>query len=101
MKISRWQADLKPSEKEIESMLTGEGLEPVIESYSSGGAVQEHIHPFDEIRIVASGVIRYNVAGNEFLLREGDRVDLPSNTRHWMRAEGDQESISFVAHRVS
>lgn len=101
MKISRWQADIKPTEEEIRQMFEEEGLEPEIETYAPDAQVREHLHPFDEVRMVAAGTLRYNVAGNEFLLREGDRVDLPSNTRHWTRAEGSADCITIVAHRVS
>jgi len=101
MKITRWRADRKPTADEIRSMLEEEGLELTIESYPPHSAVKEHTHPFDEIRMVAQGTIRYNVAGNEFLLREGDRLDLPSNTRHWTKVEGDHECVSILAYRVT
>ena len=101
MKISRWLAEIKPSKEQIEAMFKDEGLEYFIEEYPSGSHVQEHRHPFDEVRMVVKGTMRYNVAGNEFILREGDRVDLPSNTRHWTKTEGDSPTICLVANRIS
>jgi quercetin dioxygenase-like cupin family protein len=49
---------------------------------------------------VISGQLRYNVSGNEFILHPGDRLDLPSNTRHWMRVEPDSPCVSAIAYRV-
>ena len=76
-------------------------MQLVIEELPSGSEVKEHRHPFDEVRMVVAGAIRFNVAGNEFLLREGDRLDLPSNTRHWTRTEPGDPCITIYAHRVS
>ena len=101
MKITRWRADRKPLLNEVEAMLKEEGLETQVEQQPAGASVKEHRHPFDEVRVVVAGAIRFNVAGNEFILREGDRLELPSNTRHWTRVEPDSECICVYAHRVT
>ncbi len=101
MRITRWRADRKPSMQEIEKMLKDEGLECSVEELPAGAEVKEHRHPFDEVRMVVSGSIRFNVAGNEFLLHAGDRLDLPSNTRHWTKVEPDGTCVSLYCHRVS
>src|SRR3984957_2913055 len=99
MKITRWRADRKPTRLEIETLFKDEGLEYVIEDLPAGSEVREHKHPFDEVRTVIAGAIRFNVAGNEFILREGDRLELPSNTRHRTKVEPDSECVSIYAHR--
>ena len=101
MRITRWRADRKPTFEEIEKMLKDEGLEIIIEDLPAGSDVKEHRHPFDEVRMVVKGSLRFNVAGNEFILREGDRLDLPSNTRHWTRVEPDCPCITVYGHRVT
>jgi quercetin dioxygenase-like cupin family protein len=101
MRITRWRADRKPTREEIENLFKDEGLEFVVEELPSGSEVKDHRHPFDEVRVVVSGAMRYNVAGNEFILREGDRLDLPSNTRHWTRVEADSGCLTVYAFRVS
>ena len=100
MKIMRWRADRRPTKEEVETMFTDEGMEALIEEYQAGAEVKDHRHPFDEVRMVVKGALRYNVAGNEFILREGDRLDLPSNTRHSTKAEPDSECVSIFAYRV-
>jgi len=101
MKITRWRGDRKPTQEEMESMYKDEGLEFMLETYPAGSEVKEHRHPFDEVRMIVAGAMRFNVAGNEFILREGDRLDLPSNTRHWTRAEPTEECVTLCSSFVS
>ena len=100
MKITRWRADRKPTQLEIETGFKDEGLENQIEDLPAGSEVREHKHPFDEVRVVISGAMRFNVAGNEFIIREGDRLELPSNTRHWTKVEQASNCVTIYAHRV-
>lgn len=101
LRIIRWRADRKPTQDEAIAMFTDEGLEFVVETGKPGEEIKDHKHPFDEVRMVISGSMRYNVAGNEFLLKEGDRLELPSNTRHWTRVEPQGECISLYANRIN
>jgi len=100
MKITRWRADRKPTREEIEKMFVDEGFEFSVEELPAGTEVQDHRHPFDEIRMIVTGAVRYNVAGNEFILREGDRLELPSNTRHKTKVEAAENCITICAQRV-
>ena len=100
MKITRWRADRKPTREEIEAMFKDEGFEFVLEELPSGSEVKEHRHPFDEIRMIVAGAMRYNVAGNEFILREGDRLELPSNTRHHTKVEPGADCLTVYAQRI-
>jgi quercetin dioxygenase-like cupin family protein len=100
MKITRWRADRKPTREEIEALFKDEGLEFVVEEIPEGSEVKDHKHPFDEVRIIISGAMRFNVAGNEFILREGDRLELPSNTRHRTKVDTGGNCTTIYAHRV-
>lgn len=101
MKISRWRADRKPSQTEIETLFKDEGLEYIVEDLAPGTRINDHRHPFDEVRVIIQGAMRFNVAGNEFILRAGDRLELPSNTRHWTLVEPGENCVSIYAHRVA
>jgi quercetin dioxygenase-like cupin family protein len=101
MRIIRWRADRKPTQDEVLSILQDEGLDCQVETSDAGTEIKDHKHPFDEIRIVVRGAIRYNVAGNEFILREGDRLELPSNTRHWTKVEASSECVSVFGFKVN
>ncbi len=71
-----------PTKEQIQLMFIQEDLKPRVEVYQSGVEVKEHKHPFDEICMVVNGQLFVNVSGNHLLLRSGDRIEIPSNTRH-------------------
>lgn len=99
MIVTRWQAAVVPSEEQIKMMFAAEGLEPYEEVYPVQASVADHRHPFDEVRMVVSGSMLLNIAGNQLLLRAGDRIDIPSNTRHSKKAEGNEPCVCVVAKR--
>ncbi len=82
MIIHRWLASVVPTEQQINQILASEGLEPILEVFNVGQKIQEHRHPYTEIRVVVSGQLTLNIAGNQMLLREGDRIEIPANTKH-------------------
>lgn len=97
--ITRWQAPLTPSKTLIKQMFETEGLEPLEESFEPQTKIPEHRHPFHEVRMVVSGELLFNIAGNQFLLRPGDRVEVPSNTKHSHTSQGDDACICIYAQR--
>lgn len=100
MLVRRWQAPLVPNRNQILSMYTAEGLVPDEERFPAKSEVQVHSHPFDEVRIVASGELIVEVAGNKLLLRAGDRIVIPANTKHSYTVNGEEECISFSANKT-
>lgn len=99
MIIRRWQAPITPDLKQIRQMFFLEGLKPESEELPDGIEVKDRKFPFDEVRIVVSGEVILEVAGNKVLLREGDRVMIPSNTTHNIQAhKGD--SLSLYARKI-
>jgi|GEM_PF-910872 len=86
MIIRRWQAPVTPDLKQIRQMFFLEGLKPELEELPEGTEIKGRKFPFDEIRIVVSGELILDVAGSKVLLREGDRVMIPSNTTHSVTA---------------
>lgn len=100
MLITRWQAPLTPTKEQLKILLEQEGLEPFEEVYPSGKKISEHRHPFSEVRIVFSGELLFNIAGNQFILRPGDRLEIPANTKHWHQVQGSTECLCICAQRV-
>lgn len=99
MLINRWQAPISPSKEQIKLLLEHEGLETFEEIYAPKIKIQEHRHPFTEVRFVLSGELLFQIAGNQFLLRSGDRVEIPANTKHWHVNNGNSDCICICAHR--
>jgi quercetin dioxygenase-like cupin family protein len=81
-------------------MLESEGLEPVEETIPPGTGVSDHRHPFDEVRIVVSGQLKLDIAGNRLLLRAGDRILIPANTRHSKQADGEEACQCLYAMKA-
>jgi len=100
MLVSRWQAPQIPTKEQVKAMFQAEGYEPFEEIYPAHSEVKDHRHPFDEVRMVVYGEIFFNVAGNRLLLRPGDRIVIPSNTKHSTQVEGENECLCVVANRT-
>lgn len=100
MIVTRWQAPIMPALEEMKQILEREGLECSIEVADPERKMGDHRHPFTEIRVVLSGQMIFSIAGNQMLLRPGDRVEVPSNTRHSHYAQGGSPCECLVAQRV-
>lgn len=99
MLVTRWQAPMLPTNEQIKLIFESENLSPSEESLAPNSTVGEHRHPFDEIRVVTSGKLFMNISGNHILLREGDRIDIPANTRHSFKNDSDTACVCIIASR--
>lgn len=99
MIIRRWQAPVTPDIKQIRQMFFLEGLKPELEDFPEGAQAKDRKFPFDEVRIIVSGEQILEIAGNKVLLREGDRVMIPSNTKHSVSAHKGP-STSLYARKI-
>lgn len=100
MIITRWQAPIVPSKQQLLMILESEGLEPYEETYNPQSKVGEHRRPFAEVRIVAAGEMIFNVSGNQFVLRPGDRLEVPANTKYSYTAQGNDGCICVCAQKA-
>lgn len=100
MIIQRWQAPLKLTKTQAQLIFENEGLDSYEENYSSQEKVKEHRHAFSEVRIILEGEMLFNISGNQFLLRPGDRVEIPANTKHAHTAQGPTDCLCLCAQRI-
>ena len=100
MIVKRWLAPLVPNIQQISSLFEREGLEYFEELFKKGTFIPDHRHPFDEVRIIVQGQLLYNVTGNKLLLRQGDKIIVPSNTKHSKQVQGEEDCISICAYQV-
>ena len=100
MLVFRWQAPVVPDKEQLKSMFEAEGLETVEEVFQPDTSVDWHRHPFDEVRTVVEGEILFDIAGNQLLLRPGDKIVIPSNTKHCFRIQGENRCICLVATKA-
>ncbi len=99
MIIRRWQAPVTPDLTQIKKMFLLEGLQPFLEELPENTEIKDRKFPFDEVRIIVSGELILEVSGNRVLLREGDRVMIPSNTTHTVTTHKGS-SRSLYARKV-
>jgi len=99
MIVTRWQAPILPTKEQIKMIFTDEGLEIEEEILPANTKISDHRHPFDEIRMVVSGSLFMNIAGNQLLLRAGDRIEIPSNTKHSNAPEGQESCVCIISQR--
>jgi quercetin dioxygenase-like cupin family protein len=100
MIITRWQAPMIPNKEQVQMILESENLEPYEEVYQPNAKVPDHRHPFAEVRVIVSGEMIFNISGNQFVLRPGDRVEIPANTKHSHVAQGNQTCLCICAQRA-
>lgn len=99
MKIIRWQSEILPTKEHIKLILENEGVEPFEENFEPGLSTQEHRHPFTEVRMIVEGELLFNISGNQLMLRPGDRIEIPANTKHIHSAKGNQNAISICGYK--
>lgn len=100
MIITRWQAPHFPNKLQMKFIFENEGLEAQEEIFEPQKKIQDHRHPFSEIRMIVEGEMLCNIAGTQFVLRQGDRLEIPGNTKHSYTAQGQQPCISLCAYRA-
>ncbi len=99
MIVIRWQAPLRPTKEQAISIFRAEDLQPREEVLVNTETYPEHKHPLDEIRMVLEGELSMNINGNQLLLRSGDKIVVPSNTKHSQKVLGDQPCVCIVANK--
>lgn len=100
MIVNRWQAPILPSKDQVLMIFEREGLKPIEEIYHPGEEVKNHRHPFDEVRMLVKGSLLIDIAGNRLLLREGDKIVIPSNTRHSKKVQGNISCVCICSYKA-
>lgn len=100
MIVRRWLAPLHPSKEQIEALFEKDGLEYFEENFEPGTKIPKHRHPFDEVRMIITGKILYNVSGNKVLLKPGDKIIVPSNTLHSKSVQKDKPCFSICSYQA-
>jgi quercetin dioxygenase-like cupin family protein len=89
--VIRWNKPKKPTLDELQMMLTAEGLEHEMYSDSPGTKYGRHKHSFDDFIVIVAGKMRIATDTQDWLMKPGDRLDLPANTAHSAEVVGREE----------
>lgn len=100
MIVHRWQAPVLPTQEQIYQIFEREGLRPFEEVYAAGEKIDFHRHPFDEVRMLVQGALLLDIAGNRLLLRAGDKIIIPSNTKHSKKNTSPKDCICICSYKA-
>lgn len=99
MIIHRWQGDKSLSKDEIKKCYQIKADQEFNEEViPTGQSIKDHLHTFLEIRIICTGELLCNIAGNQILLRSGDKIEIPANTKHSYTNNFKGECLSLVGY---
>ena len=62
-----------------------------------GCVVPEHSHPNEQIALIVSGALEFNISGEKIVVRAGELIVIPSGVPHSALALEDTEDIDFFA----
>ncbi len=84
MEITRWREAAQPDEAELRKQMRAEGLFPTSWSNGPGDVYSVHSHSYIKVLYCVRGSIRFTLpdAGEALDLAPGDKMVLPSGTRH-------------------
>lgn len=91
MEVVRWNKPKKPTLEELKHKLSVEGLESELYSDRPGTKYGRHKHPFDDFVMIVAGKMKIATDDGEWLLKPGDRINLPANTVHSAEVVGKEE----------
>jgi len=91
MDAVRWTKSKKPELEELKKLLAQEGLESELYSDPGGMKYGRHKHDFDDFIVIVSGKMKLMTDSAEWILKPGDRIDLPANTYHRAEMVGKDE----------
>jgi quercetin dioxygenase-like cupin family protein len=62
-----------------------------------GCLVPEHSHPNEQIAMILSGALEFNLSGEKIVVRTGELIVIPGGVPHSALALEDTEDIDFFA----
>ena len=75
------------------ALLTGEKLHVALLRYSRGGATQLHTHPNEQFTFVVEGVVRAEIAGEDFVVEKHCIAHIPPGVPHSIASDGGQDAL--------
>ena len=98
-RLHRWDeiALEKITEMMSQKIVAGD-REMLAQTYLKRGAlVPLHAHDSEQMTYVLQGALRFVVAGEEIIVREGEVLHIPAGTRHQVEALEDTFELDFFS----
>ncbi len=81
----------KASMRNLTEMLRREGLESELIVDPPGTRYGRHKHEFDDFVVVVSGMMKLYTERQAWVMKPGDRLNIPARTLHWSEVLGKEE----------
>ena len=84
LKVTSWTQEILPEEEELRELLENQELRVYRWSNPADDVYTHHTHGYHKVLYVVNGSIRFDLPtrSENFILRQGDRLELPSGIRH-------------------
>jgi quercetin dioxygenase-like cupin family protein len=99
VRLHRWDeiALEKLTELVARKTIAGE-REMLVQTYLKKGAlVPRHAHESEQMTYVLQGALRFGIAGEEFIVREGEVLHIPSSLEHQAEALDDTFELDLFS----
>lgn len=98
-RLTPWPAEAAPTEPALRTLMQREGLEPYAWSNGPHEVYAAHSHAYNKVIYCVRGSITFGLPGGQgrYLLRPGDRLDLPAGIVH-EAVVGDEGVVCLEAH---
>lgn len=100
MKITRWTAEIPANKDIIVKLFDKEGLESKPFHIKSGAKLTNQRTHLNEIIQIVQGELIFNLSGTQFVLRQGDKLEIPANTSYSFSNMKEEESVFISAQKV-
>src|SRR5512141_405505 len=97
MDIVRLLEPAKANTRTLTEILRREGLESEMNVDPPGTRYGRHKHEFDDFVVVVSGMLKLYTERQTWIMKPGDRLNIPALTVHWSEVVGNKEVRYFSA----
>ncbi|MDM8529270.1 AraC family ligand binding domain-containing protein [Anaerolineales bacterium HSG24] len=99
LKVTSWTQETLPAEEELRELLENQELRVYRWSNPADEVDAYHTHGYHKVLYIVNGSIRFDLPtrGETFILRTGDRLELPSGIRH-SAVVGEEGVTCLEAH---
>ena len=82
--VTPWADPVAPTQSTLWRLMTDEGLNPYSWSNGPHDVYSAHLHTYNKVIYVVQGSITFGLpgSGEYFVLKAGDRLDLPAGVVH-------------------
>ena len=91
MDVVRWTGKGKPTQQELRILLQAEGLTCTLYADVPGTKYGRHKHDFDDFVVIVAGQMKIGTDSHQWLMKPGDRLNIPANIVHWAEMMGTEE----------